>query len=180
MLMRSLCALFATLLLVACQTGDLPADVEPTPAADAVAGTASGGVVVNEPDVKPTHYGEAFTLETASIKAVDLLADPANYASETPILVEGTVVDVCQKAGCWMVLSDGENQIRVTVKEHGFSVDKDGTGSWAKVQGTLVSIDVPQETVEHFEGESNRPDLVEKAGQNWQLIATGVEFIKNS
>ncbi len=178
--MRSLAALFVASLLVACQTGDLPAEVEPTPAADAVAGTASGGVVVNEPDVKPSHFGEAFTLETPAIKAVDLLADPANYASEEPILVEGTVLDVCQKAGCWMIMSDGENQIRVTVKEHGFSVDKDGTGAWARVQGKLVSIDVPQDTVDHFEGESNRPELVEKAGHNWQLIATGVEFTKNS
>jgi len=180
--MRSLCLLVASLfLLAACQTGELPADVEPTPAADAVAGTASGGVVVNEPDAVPAHFGEVFTVETASIKAVDLLADPASFASDEPILVEGTVVDVCQKAGCWMVLSDGGNQIRVTVKEHGFSVDKDGTGAWAKVQGLLQSVEVPAETVEHFEGESNRPDLIpEKPGTNWQIIATGVEFTKPS
>ncbi len=179
--MRLIALLFASALLVACQTGEAPADVEPTPAAEAPVGTAGGGVVVSEPAPEPAHFGEAFTLDGAPIKAADLLEDPASYPTDGPILVEGTVVDVCQKAGCWMVMSDGENQIRVTMKEHGFAVDKQGTGSWATVQGTLEAADLATETVEHFEGESQRPDLIpEKAGQTWQIIATGVAMKKAS
>lgn len=179
--MRILSALFAaTITLTACQAGDMPADVEPTPAPDAPVGTESGGAVVGEADGAVQHFGAAFTVEAnKSVKAVDLLAEPATYVGDAPILVEGTVVDVCQKAGCWLVLSDGSNQLRVNVKEHGFAVDKDGTGAWARVEGRLEPIDNSEETVAHLEGESERPDLMpEKAGATYQLVATGVEFKK--
>jgi len=177
--MRTLSALIAaaTLSLTACQTGEAPVDVEPTPAPDAAVGTESGGAVVGEADGAVQHFGAAFTVETTAVKAVDLLADPSSYVSEDPILIEGTVVDVCQKAGCWMVLSDGSKTIRVTVKDHGFAVAKDSTGSWARVQGRLEAIDDSPETVAHLEGESERPDLMpEKAGATYQFVATGVEF----
>jgi hypothetical protein len=45
----------------------------------------------------------------------------------------------------------------------------------------LQQVEVPASAVEHFQSESKRPDLVvEKPGTNWQIVATGVEFIKNS
>jgi len=157
-----------------------PTDTEQPPAADAPVGEASAGIVVGETDVEEAHFGEAFTV-TESIKVKDLLDDPASYASENPILVEGTVVDVCQKAGCWMVVSDGSRQMRVTMKEHGFAVDKQGTGSWARIQGTLHDVTPDPDTVAHIEGESEKPDLMpEKTGQTWQMTATGVTFKKSS
>ncbi len=173
--MRSgpLTAFALSLLLAACQ--GTPAETEQPPSADDPIGTESGGAVVGESQLAYTHFGDAFSVEE-SVKAVELLADPGSF-SEAPILVEGTVVDVCQKAGCWMVLSDGSKQIRVTMKDHGFSVAKDGTGSWARVQGTLKPIDLDPERVEHLEGESERPDVMpEKTGQTWEIVATGVAF----
>ena len=111
-------------------------------------------------------------------ETLDLLADPSKH-SEGTILVEGTVVDVCQKAGCWMVLSDGAQQIRIIMKDHAFEVAKDGTGAWAKVEGLLEAAEVKAETVEHLASESKRPDVMpEKTGQTWQLQATAVAFTR--
>ncbi len=91
--------------------------------------------------------------------------------------MEGNVVDVCQKAGCWMVMSDGARQLRVTMKDHGFAVDKQGAGSWAKVQGMVQEVPLDPATTAHFEGEADRPDLLpEKQGQTFQIHASGVSL----
>jgi len=171
----------AALGLAACSTptveqaGPNPPGVEPVPSAADPVGTESGGAAKMPTEITWSHFGEQFTL-TDSIKAKDLLAEPAPFAGKE-VLVEGTVLDVCQKAGCWMVVSDGDKNIRVTVKEHGFAVAKDGAGQWAKIQGTLQEVAIDPDTVAHFEGESAKPDVMpEKQGQTFQIIATGVAF----
>lgn len=123
-----------------------------------------------------THYGSAFTL-TDAMPATELLGAPEKFVDQT-VLVEGRVTDVCQKAGCWMVMSDGSQEIRVLMKEHGFSVDKDGAGALARVQGTLEAVEVSPDEVAHLEGESARADLMpEKKGMKYRLIATGAAFL---
>jgi uncharacterized protein YdeI (BOF family) len=162
----------AMLALSACADG-----VEQPPAADAPEGTESGGAVVGTTELAMEHFGSAFTL-TDSVKAKELLADPAAHADKT-ILVEGTVVDVSQGSGSWLVLSDGGNQIRVIMKDNGFSVNEQGIGAWVKIEGRLEAIDLDPDTVARLIGESTRPELMpEQAGAQWQLVATGVAMEK--
>lgn len=124
------------------------------------------------------HYGAPFTVTEQPVAAAQLFAASESYMGK-PLLVEGDVVDVCQKAGCWMVLSDGDKSIRVTMKEHGFSVDKQGTGARARIEGTLIAEEMPADTVAHIEGESARPEAMpEKQGVKLQLVATGVSLKK--
>lgn len=162
--------------------GEQPAAPEPTEVAEnqATAPTDNAEAAARPEGSEPAtedskHYGQPFTL-TDVVSADRLLADPAAFAAN-PILVEGEVVDVCQKAGCWMVMSDGTQTIRVVMKDHGFAVAKDGAGSKAKVEGSLINREPDAERTAHLEGESLRPDLVpEKAGQRWELVATSVTF----
>jgi len=54
--------------------------------------------------------------QTTSVSSI--LADPEAHLGEQ-VLVEGTVVDVCEMAGCWLALAgeqDGE-QLRVKVED---------------------------------------------------------------
>ena len=173
-ILTTLIALSLLALLAACPAGT-PGEQPPGP--DAPLGTESGGAAVGTSQLEMIHYGAAFT-ETDAIKARELLADPGAFTDGT-FLVEGTVLDVCQKAGCWMIMSDGANQIRVVMKDHSFSVNKQGTGAWARVQGHLEAIDLDPETVAHLEDESKRPDLMpEKTGVKYQMVATGVSMEK--
>ena len=179
----SLLALSFSLLLAACSGGTIeqaspnPAGVEPVPSAQDPIGTESGGAAKEVSAITWTHFGTEPTL-TDSVKLRDFLDAPAGHVGKQ-ILVEGNVVDVCQKAGCWMILSDGANQIRVVMKDHSFSVNKQGTGAWARVQGHLEAIDLDPETVSHLEGESQRPDLMpEKTGVEYQMVATAVSMEK--
>jgi hypothetical protein len=120
------------------------------------------------------NFGEAFTVASAQ-PVKGLLDAPAGSVGKV-VRVEGTVLDVCQKKGCWLVLSDGSRQIRVLTKEHAFGVDLDSTGVWADVEGTVTEKPHDEEESKHILSESARPELApEKAGQpTYQLIATAI------
>ena len=81
-----------------------------------------------------------------------LLAAPQDYVDQT-LVVEGNVVDVCQKAACWLVLEHEGQTIRVLMKDHGFAVAVDGTGGVSQVYGTLKAVEIDPEFVEHLESE---------------------------
>lgn len=144
------------------------------PAVDPDSDTPAADRVLAEAEVR--HFGGPFTVEE-TVAFASLAEDPSAYVDRT-VKVEGRVADVCQKAGCWMVLAEGDKTMRVTMKDHSFSVAKDGAGSSCVVQGTLVSKAVDPETVAHLEGESEKPELMpEKQAEEgviYELQATGV------
>ena len=102
-------------------------------------------------------------------------------AGEAKVRVEGTVADVCSKMGCWLVLQQGDDSIRVTLKDHGFGVDRDSAGKTASLEGTLRQKDVDPEQAAHFESESRKPEAMpEKAGLEYEIDAAGVVFSEKS
>ena len=92
-----------------------------------------------------TAYGEDLTLsETTSVSAI--LADPETYIGHQ-VLVEGTVVDVCEKRGCWLAIAgdgDGE-QIRVKVEDGVIVFPMDARGLRARVEGVVEKLEFTME-----------------------------------
>jgi hypothetical protein len=109
-----------------------------------------------------------------------VLGDPASFTDAT-VLVEGKVTDVCQKAGCWMVITDDEHTMRVLMKDHNFSVDKGGSGAHCRVEGQIVAKEVDPAEVAHFASESadaeNMPEHEAQNNVTYQLVATGVAMM---
>jgi len=128
-----------------------------------------------------THYGKPFTLTDTPITSAELLKDPAQYDGKT-IMVEGPIADVCQKAGCWLVLAEGDTSIRVRTKAHKFLVAKDSTGQTARLEGVIQSTKVDAKKVAHYESESvNKEIIPEKQAKSdviFELIASGVAIKK--
>ena len=176
----------ALLLFAACDT---PTE---TPAAEPVAEPAAEPVA--EPTVEHAepapaapatpgewvHYGSEFT-QADALTAAELLGSPEKFVDQN-VLVEGKVTDVCQKAGCWMVITDDNTTMRVLMKEHGFAVDKGGTGATCRVEGTVVAKEIDPEFVAHLEGESTdvagMPEKQATGNIIYQLEATGVALKK--
>ena len=124
------------------------------------------------------HFGAEFTT-TDVVKADVFLADPSPWDGKV-VRVEGRVADVCQKKGCWMVLTDEEKSVRVLMVDHSFSVAKDGTGRTAQVEGKVEATEVSEDFVKHLEEESENPDAMpEKSGaaKLYQIQATAVRFL---
>lgn len=161
--------MLALALLFACGTPSEPPTEE---AAEAPAAEAPA------PAEAPTWttFGEAFP-DGDAVAAAALLDDPEPFVGQS-LVVEGRVADVCQKAGCWMVIADGDRTMRVMMKDHAFAVPKDCDGEVARVAGTVVAKDVDAATVAHFEGEAAKPEVMpEKApGRTYQLVASAVQL----
>lgn len=128
-----------------------------------------------------THYGNPFTVTDTPVTSVDFLAAPEKYDGKT-LMVEGRIADVCQKAGCWLVLAEGDKSIRVRTKAHKFLVAKDATGQTARIEGVVKSTKVDAKKVAHYESESiNKEIIPEKQAKSelvFELIASGVSIKK--
>jgi len=105
-------------------------------------------------------YGSEITLEEKT-NISDILNSPEDYLDKD-VLVEGEVLDVCQKMGCWMELESdikGE-KIKVKVKDGEIVFPVEAKGQVALVEGTVYKIELTQEEaveyLEHVAEEQNQ------------------------
>jgi len=127
--------------------------------------------------------GAEITL-TEKTKISDILADPDAYLGET-VLVEGEVLDVCPKMGCWMELKsdEGEGMIKIKVKDGDIVFPVEAVGDYAVVEGTVYKIDLTQdEAVNYFEhiaeesGKKFDPSTVSGPMTIYQIKGLGAEI----
>ncbi|HES59164.1 MAG TPA: DUF4920 domain-containing protein, partial [Caldithrix sp.] len=86
-------------------------------------------------------YGKGISLKDTT-KISDILAKADENIGKT-FLVEGRIVDVCKKRGCWMELaSDKEfESIRVKVNDGEIVFPLSAKGKLAKVEGVLEKLE---------------------------------------
>jgi hypothetical protein len=75
------------------------------------------------------------------VKLTELIAHPEKYVGKS-VRVEGVVVDVCTKAGCWMDLAADANstKVRIKVKDGVMIFPVDAKGSQATAEGVFTKI----------------------------------------
>ena len=127
------------------------------------------------------HFGSDFTLESA-VPAIDVLGNLDAYVDQR-VRITGQVSDVCQKMGCWMVVTDADKHIRVTTKDHKFFVAKDGTGSTCDLEGVVIKRELNPERVEHFKSEQTEgaplPEAQAVDSVVYEIVAEAIEFKRN-
>jgi RecJ-like exonuclease len=77
--------------------------------------------------------------EITPVKAIQ--ASPEKYLGKA-VKIEGEITQVCQMAGCWIMVKDASSTEPIMVKvDDGVIVfPKDGAGKTATVQGTLEKV----------------------------------------
>ena len=90
-------------------------------------------------------YGKGISLKETT-KISEILAKPDENVGKT-FLVEGRIIDVCKKRGCWMeIASDKEFEtIRVKVNDGEIVFPLSAKGKLAKVEGVLEKIELTKE-----------------------------------
>jgi len=75
-----------------------------------------------------------------------LEARPAEYVGKV-VQVKGKVVEVCEKAGCWMNLADPNSSARVRIKVNDGEIvfPKTAVGRMAVAEGTFTKIDLTKD-----------------------------------
>lgn len=96
---------------------------------------------------------------------------------ESNIIVQGEIVDVCPKKGCWMKVTDGSDELFVRFQDYSFFVPLDAAGRQVVMNGTAVTEIASVEDLRHY---------AEDAGQSAEEIAkitepeTRTTFFANS
>jgi hypothetical protein len=72
-----------------------------------------------------------------SVDLADLAGNPAAYTRKR-VRLRGTIADVCPNSGCWIVVSDGDRDVKVTFRNHAFSVPKDVKGRDVVLEGVVT------------------------------------------
>jgi hypothetical protein len=85
----------------------------------------------------PKKYGKEITLKEPT-RVSDILANPAKYDGKR-VLVEGAVVDVCKKRGCWIkVAGDREfESIQFKVEDGVIVFPMEAKGKTARAEGVV-------------------------------------------
>ncbi len=81
-------------------------------------------------------YGTGMS-DTDAVAASAVIGAPTEYLGKT-VKVEGEVAEVCKSMGCWLSFQHEGQELVVNMKDHGFSVDKQGAGSWCEAEGEVV------------------------------------------
>ena len=125
----------------------------------------------------PTHvlnghavYGQPMT---DAGKPVALSAALESGASEQMQLISGRIGQVCQKKGCWMMLIDGDQAVRVMFGKDDFFIPTDTTGE-AIVHGRLEEVEMSQGQAEHMAKDGGGDAKAAQAGKEWRIVADSV------
>lgn len=106
-------------------------------------------------------YGNDFNLdptaETMQVTIAQLFENPQNLEGKM-IKTDGNITEVCQSMGCWAIISDGTNEIRL-VTQHKFFLPKDCAQSSATVEGTFKVKEITEEQARHYNDEAKNPKV---------------------
>jgi hypothetical protein len=92
-----------------------------------------------------TKLGQPLQLkQQTAIAEID--AKPAAYVGKT-VQVKGTVKEVCQMMGCWMLIEDKATgkSVKIKVKDGEIVFPKDSIGKTAVAEGKFVKIEMTKE-----------------------------------
>lgn len=135
---------------------------DPAPASDpAKAGERKLGLA--KPivmDAEKEVYGAQ--LQNKPVATLAEIAKDSKAWSGKEVQVRGKITSVCPKKGCWMLVKDGETQVRVGFTGYKFFVPLDAAGRDVAVEGT---VEVKVET------EAQRRHYAQDAGKSPEEIA---------
>lgn len=100
-------------------------------------------------------------------------AEPAKFFDKS-LLVEASVVAVCQNRGCWMQIEDDGRKAMVRW-ESGcggqYAFPKDAAGKRVLIQGSFYPQKFSDEAIEHMQGETDRAIAIPREGYEFNASA---------
>ncbi len=90
-----------------------------------------------------TTYGEGVKLKE-STPIVKILADPDAFIGRT-VRVEGGVLDVCPRKGCWIEVGDEGESIQIKVDDDVIVFPAGAKGRIAAAEGTVEAIEMTRD-----------------------------------
>ena len=123
-------------------------------------------------------FGSAFNSDIETVAFDELIEKSGEYDNET-ISTEGTIMQVCQKKGCFFMLESDNKTARISFKDYSFFVPTNTAGSRVKVNGTFNIETISEADAKHYaEDMGENPDAVTGPQEEYSLVATSVVIYK--
>ncbi len=154
--------------------------VNPASSPSSLRSGPSGGSSPSSPSLPAGRdFGAGLTLAVVS-DLEEVVREPGRYLDD-PILVRGRISDVCQKKGCWTVLSQGEANVRVRFKDYGFFLPSDSSGKQAYVEGVVKLETLSEKSARHYARESQSGNAAAIHGPQREVgfTASGVRLLND-
>jgi len=123
-------------------------------------------------------YGDEIT-ESGTISTNDMVA-MLNESDSVAVKVKGEITATCAMKGCWMnlVMPNGD-EMRVTFKDYGFFVPKEGMeGNLAIIDGVVTRTLTDVATLKHYAEDAGKPqeeiDVITEDKEELAFVANGV------
>lgn len=133
------------------------------------------------PATPGTTFGEVITADNATTVAElpNLMADK----QMADVKIEGKVLDVCPKKGCWLSLEMPDKSITfVKFKDYGFFVPLELIGKTVVVEGQAKKIETSVAELKHYAEDAKKSkkeiDAITEPKKEIRLTANGVLVVK--
>ncbi len=98
-------------------------------------------------------YGGKATI--SQVMGVGELVSQADTLGEKRVCVKGDIREVCARMGCWMMVAEGDNEVRVRFTEsescaNGFYVPRNAAGHSVYMNGTVKYREISEEDRRHY------------------------------
>jgi hypothetical protein len=124
-------------------------------------------------------YGNDLSETISKVEVKDLITTPEKFEKQN-IEVQGSIKEVCQNMGCWMMISDGQNLVKIMTL-HKFFFPKDLMNNKVIAQGEFTTKDITDEDKKHYEDESGKKwkDVYGDMSKYYIIKTSGVKVINN-
>lgn len=123
-------------------------------------------------------YGSKFEFTGKEVSLQTVISEKEVYQNQE-VVTKGKIKQVCRKKGCFFMLSNGDNEARVTFKDYSFFIPTDSGGKNVLLKGKFKIEQLSEKKAEHYAKDAGE-DPVETAGarQEYRLVATSVKIFK--
>jgi Domain of unknown function (DUF4920) len=121
-------------------------------------------------------YGADMPAEPKAASSVAEALSNVETIGNTPLKISGRIGKVCQAKGCWMMLTQGDQAIRVKFGDDAFFIPKDSVGD-AIAYGVLAKVELDAKEVNHMirDGVEDKAPVTVGAAE-YQMNATAVQI----
>lgn len=134
------------------------------------------GQTNNVPEHDEHRYGDKISQEGIPVALSDLVE---KKQFDKLSLATAKVVDVCSVTGCWMILKDGDTEVRVSFKNYGFFVPSSLVNKPVVIQGMLKEEIVTEADRRHYAEDAGASEeeisIIVGDSKEYVFEATGVE-----
>jgi Domain of unknown function (DUF4920) len=140
---------------------------------------------IAQPPSGSANKGDTYGEKINSDKSIPVAQLPALLQSKKEVAtkIEGTVLDVCPKKGCWLSLALPNNEtVFVRMKDYSFFVPTAMIGKTVVIEGEAKTKMTSVEDLKHYAEDAKKAkeeiDAIKEPKKEIQLMAKGIVVVK--